>query len=87
MFDVEHQYACFVGASITFSGDAPLTVQDIEKVIVDKVLPKRPLEVALPFSRALLARTANAAPEAAFTLAPVLTKKGLEMQEKLRKGG
>jgi NADP-dependent 3-hydroxy acid dehydrogenase YdfG len=83
MLDLQVQYR---EAAMTFSGDAPLTVQDIERVIVDKVLPKRPLEVALPLSRALLARAANAAPEAALALAPSLTKKGLEAQEKLRKG-
>lgn len=84
MLDLQVNYR---EAAMTFSGDAPLTVEDIEKLVVDRVLPKRPLEVAIPFSRALLARAANAAPEAAFTLAPVLTKKGLEAQEKIKKGG
>lgn len=84
MLDLQVHYR---EAAMTFSGDAPLSVQDIEKVIFDKVLPKRPLEVALPLSRALLARAANAAPEAALALAPTLTKRGLEAQEKARRGG
>ncbi len=84
MLDLQVHYR---EAAMTFSGDAPLTVQDIERVVMDKVLPKRPLEVALPLSRALLARAANAAPEAALALAPSLTKKGLEAQEKVKRGG
>ncbi|MEZ4299336.1 MAG: SDR family oxidoreductase [Polyangiaceae bacterium] len=84
MLDLQVHYR---EAALTFSGDAPLTVEDIEKIIVDKVLPKRPLEVALPLSRALLARAAGAAPEAALALAPTLTKKGLAAQEKIRQGG
>lgn len=84
MLDLQVHYR---EAAMTFSGDAPLTVQDVEKVVLEKVLPKRPLEVAFPLSRALLARAAGAAPEAALALAPTLTKKGLEAQEKARKGG
>jgi 3-oxoacyl-[acyl-carrier protein] reductase len=83
MLDLQVHYR---EAAMTFSGDAPLTVQDVEKVILEKVLPKRPLEVAFPLSRALLARAANAAPEAALALAPSLTRKGLEAQEKAKKG-
>ncbi|MBK8252046.1 MAG: SDR family oxidoreductase [Polyangiaceae bacterium] len=84
MLDLQVHYR---EAALTFSGEAPLTVEDIEKVIIDRVLPKKPLEVALPLSRALLARAANAAPEAALALAPTLMKKGLAAQEKIRRGG
>lgn len=80
MLDLQVHYR---EAALTFSGDAPLTVQDIEKVIVEKILLKRPLEVALPLSRALLARAANAVPEAALALAPTLAKKGLKAQARI----
>jgi 3-oxoacyl-[acyl-carrier protein] reductase len=72
-------------AALTFSGDAPLTTDDIERLILDKVLPKRPLEVALPASRAALARLANAAPAVASRLAAALVKKGLANQERYRR--
>jgi 3-oxoacyl-[acyl-carrier protein] reductase len=74
-------------AAMTFSGDAPLTVHDVEKVVLEKVLPGRPLEIAFPLSRALLARAANTAPQVALALAPSLTRKGRAAQEKIKKGG
>lgn len=83
MLDLQVHYR---EAAMTFSGAAPLSVEDIEEVIVSKVLPHRPIEVALPLSRALLARAANTAPKLALALAPSLTKKGLDAQEKLRRG-
>ncbi len=71
-------------AALTFSGDKPLTVEDIERVIVDEVLVKRPLEVAIPLSRGYLARVANVLPQAAKVLGPLLQKKGLKAQAKAR---
>ncbi len=38
-------------AALTFSGSRPLTVQDIHRVLLEKVLPHRPLEATLPFHR------------------------------------
>src|SRR6185295_6401487 len=35
-------------AAMTFSGQRPLTVHDIERLIVDTVLPYKPLEAAIP---------------------------------------
>ena len=84
MLDLQVHYR---EAAMTFSGDAPLTVEDIEKLILEKVLPNRPMEVTLPLSRGLLARAATLAPKAALVLAPKLTKKGLEAQEKIRNRG
>ena len=73
-------------AAMTFSGPRPLTVEDIERLIVDTVLPHRPLEAALPLSRALLARIANAAPAAVQRLAPALLQKGMKAQERIKRG-
>ena len=72
-------------AALTFSGNRPLTVEDIESLIVDHVLPHRPLEAALPFSRAILARLANALPAATMRLAPSLLEKGRRRQEKIKR--
>ncbi len=84
MLDLQVHYK---EAAMTFSGNAPLSVKDIEKVIFEQVLPKRPMEVALPLSRGIMARAATLAPKAALLLAPELTKKGLKAQESLRKKG
>lgn len=84
MLDLQVHYP---EAAMTFSGDAPLTTEDIEKAVFEKVLPKRPMEIALPLPRGLLARLANTAPELALKLAPSLTKKGIKAQEKMRQKG
>jgi 3-oxoacyl-[acyl-carrier protein] reductase len=74
-------------AALTFSGARPLTVGDIARMILDHVLPHRPLEVTIPQGRGLLARAANTAPELARVLAPVLLKKGKKRQEEIRSSG
>jgi 3-oxoacyl-[acyl-carrier protein] reductase len=71
-------------AALTFSGTKPLTVFDIEKVLVEHVLPKRPLEVTIPLSRGLLARVGGAAPGLAGALYPMMKKKGLAGQKRSR---
>lgn len=81
MLDMQVDYP---EAAMTFSGDRPLTVDDIEEVLIEKILPGRPLEIAVPLSRGLLARLANTAPGVALRLAPQLTRKGRREQEKLK---
>lgn len=71
-------------AALTFSGHEALTVEDVERLIINKVLPHRPLEIAFPPSRAALARLANAAPGISRMVVPRLQKKGLEEQARLR---
>ncbi|MFT5431769.1 MAG: NADP-dependent 3-hydroxy acid dehydrogenase YdfG, partial [Myxococcota bacterium] len=56
MLDLQKDYA---EAALTFSGSRVLTVQDIADVILGRILTKRPVEVAIPASRALLAKAAN----------------------------
>lgn len=84
MLDLQVHYE---EAAITFSGDRPLTVDEIGALVVDQVLPRRPLEAALaaPAVRALAARLANTAPAAASVLGPLLTRKGRRAQEHLRR--
>lgn len=74
-------------AALTFSGPRALTVEDIEKVIVEHVLPDRPLEVGLPFSRSALARLANTAPGLAKLIAPAMLEQGRKRQEEIKKRG
>jgi 3-oxoacyl-[acyl-carrier protein] reductase len=84
MLDLQVDYE---EAAMTFSGDRPLTVEEIEQLVVDKVLPERPLEMVIPPSRGALARLANAAPSLSKRLAPLFLKKGLRRQAEIKRGG
>lgn len=83
MLDLQVDYP---QAALTFSGDQALTVEDISRVLIEHVLPDRPLEVTIPLGRGVLARFADAMPGVAMKLAPMLTKKGLKAQEKMKRG-
>jgi 3-oxoacyl-[acyl-carrier protein] reductase len=83
MLDLQVDYE---QAAMTFSGARALTVEDIEQVVIGTVLPHRPLEVALPISRGLLARVANTAPGLSRVLEPMLRRKGLQRQERIKRG-
>ena len=69
-------------AALTFSGQRPLTVAEVVDVIVGQVLRTRPLEVAIPTGRGLLARAGGLAPGLAQKLYPAMKKKGLDAQRR-----
>ncbi|WP_061230898.1 SDR family NAD(P)-dependent oxidoreductase [Leptospira weilii] len=77
MLDLQKDYK---QASMTFSGGRILTVEEVSKIILDKVLTKRPLEILIPGSRGILAKIGNAFPATAAILGPILRKKGLKKQ-------
>lgn len=73
-------------AAMTFSGNPnPLTPDDIVDAIFDHVLPGRPMELALPASRGVLARIANLMPDLSRILGPLLTRRGLAAQRTRRR--
>lgn len=72
-------------AALTFSGSRILSVADVADAIVRRVLPRRPLELHLPRSRALLARLADLFPGTALWLRPILERRGLARQQKIVK--
>jgi 3-oxoacyl-[acyl-carrier protein] reductase len=82
MLDLQVDYE---QAAMTFSGPRALTVEDIERAIIDEVLPNAPLELPLPFTRGAVARFATFLPAAAMTLGPLFTKKGRAEQVKRKK--
>ncbi len=84
MLDLQLDYK---EAALTFSGAKALTVQDIERLIIEKVLPKKPLEVVYPWSRGGLAKLASFFPGLSHFLAPALTKIGLSRQARGRGKG
>ncbi len=69
-------------AALTFSGDRPLTVDEVGRAVEEQVLPRRPREITIPTGRGLLARMGGIAPGASKVLYPLLKKKGLAAQEK-----
>jgi 3-oxoacyl-[acyl-carrier protein] reductase len=73
-------------AAMTFSGSRALTVEEIAELVIRRVLPQRPLEIAVPATRAFLARVANTAPQVSRLLAPVLIRKGKRKQRGIKRG-
>lgn len=84
MLDLQVDYE---QAAMTFSGPKALTVEDIERALLDEVLPHAPLELPIPFSRGAMARLATFLPAAVVKLAPLFTKKGRAEQEKRKRTG
>lgn len=81
MLDLQVDYA---EAAMTFSGARALTVQDIERVFIEEVLPNRPLEVTVPMTRGLIARLASFVPSAVIGLGPTFVGQGRKKQEALK---
>jgi len=67
-------------AAMTFSGNRFLTVADVSHAILTRALGKRPLEIYLPRSRAVLARLADLFPKTALWLRPMLERRGRAKQ-------
>ncbi|PJZ70671.1 3-ketoacyl-ACP reductase [Leptospira perolatii] len=77
MLDLQKDYE---EASMTFSGGKVLTVESVSKIIFDRVIPKKPLEVMIPTSRGLLAKIGNFFPNLNFLIGPSIRKKGRKKQ-------
>jgi 3-oxoacyl-[acyl-carrier protein] reductase len=71
-------------AAMTFSGGTPLTVEDIERAVLDCALVDRPMEMTVPLGRGLLARVANTAPALSRRLAPIFVERGKRAQSKIK---
>lgn len=72
-------------AAMTFSGNKVLRVEDIELLLFDKVIPKAPAEVMIPFSRGVFAKLGNLFPGLTDRLVVVLQNKGRKAQQKYYK--
>lgn len=83
MLDLQLDYR---EAELTFSGSRLLTPEDVVRAIVDVALPRRPLMLSLPRSRAFLARLADLFPRTAIWLEPLLRRIGRARQDRMRDG-
>lgn len=74
-------------ARIAFSGPRPLKVEEITSLIVDRVLPDKPIEVTLSptgSGRAFLSKLVGVAPMLAVPLEPIFSGMGSRVQERIR---
>lgn len=72
-------------ANLTFSGERVLSVQEITRVILDRAIAQKQVEVLYPRYRGFLGKLGNFFPQLAPIIAKVLEKKGqkkrLELQQ------
>jgi len=81
MLDLQEDYE---EAAMTFSNQSVLTADDVARAMTEDVLRRRPMEIALPSSRAWLAKLANAAPRGSGLLLPMMQRRGREFQRRRR---
>ncbi|MBI4563255.1 MAG: SDR family oxidoreductase [Planctomycetes bacterium] len=74
-------------AAMMFSCRRFLTVQDIARGILGRVLRSKPVEWVIPASRGWLARFADVFPESIFWVAPSFRRRGQARQNSLRSSG
>jgi 3-oxoacyl-[acyl-carrier protein] reductase len=72
-------------AAITFTAPRFLTAEEVSALILGKVLRRRPVLVAIPASRAWLARLADLFPRLAGFLAERLQKEGRRVQLRVQR--
>jgi 3-oxoacyl-[acyl-carrier protein] reductase len=63
-------------AALVFSTPKLFSVEDIARVILEKALPRQPLEIVIPAHRGWLAHLTNMFPQLAFALGPFFRKRG-----------
>jgi NADP-dependent 3-hydroxy acid dehydrogenase YdfG len=71
-------------AAMVFSGRSPLTVRDISRVIFERILKDRPVEVGIPAGRAFLARMAGAFPAVSRLMSRFMRRRGAREQQARR---
>ncbi len=82
MLDLQLDYP---EAALTFTAPRALTVDNVSRVILGRVLRQRPLLVTLPRWRGWLARLADLSPSSARLLASVMERQGLRKQQAMKK--
>jgi len=74
MFDKQLDYQ--KEAALTFSGGKVLTVEDMERVFFEQILPRKPVEIMVPNTRGWLAKVGNLMPGISTYMADYLAKIG-----------
>ena len=81
MLDLQLEYE---EAAWTFSGPRILQVDEVVSLIMDRVLTRRPTEVAIPWSRGFLARIGGVFPGLTRVIGRSLTSRGRKTQQRLK---
>ncbi|MBI1318745.1 MAG: SDR family NAD(P)-dependent oxidoreductase [Candidatus Hydrogenedens sp.] len=69
---------------LSFGGNKILTVEEVERAIIDDAIGKRKKEVILPYSMNFLARFCTAFPSVMGKITPYFEKKAQQKQERFR---
>ena len=69
-------------AAVGFSAPRILTVEDISRVVLGKVIKKKPLETSIPGHRGALCKIAGMFPGLTSSLFPVMAKQGLASMDR-----
>ena len=72
--------------ALTFSGRRALGVSEVVDAILGPVLRDRPMEIALPLSRGLIAKFGNAFPALGARALAGMTRSGLKRQQQIAAG-
>lgn len=76
-------------AALTFSGKRPLTVEEVSRAIIERAMPKRPLELVLDVpgtGQGLVAKIGNLVPDLNLWFGNRVAELGRSQQRKLRAG-
>jgi 3-oxoacyl-[acyl-carrier protein] reductase len=63
-------------AALVFSSPKLFSVEDIARVILERAIPHKPMEIVIPAHRGWLAHVTNMFPQLAFKLGPFFRKRG-----------
>ena len=77
MLDLQRDHEA---AALTFSGPRALSVDEVCDALLGRVLTARPMELALPFGRATMARLAGLFPALGAKTEPILRRAGRKKQ-------
>ncbi len=74
-------------AAIVFSSPKLLTVEQIAGAILDRALPRKPLEIIIPAHRGWMAHVTNIFPRLTFVLGPIYRRRGSKYRQALSEAG
>ncbi len=75
----------YKASALSFSGKKYLTVEDIEHAVFKRALAHKEVEILVPKGRGLTAKLGNFFPSIGFKLTKILSEKGLENLERIKR--
>ncbi|GAA5316093.1 MAG: hypothetical protein AseanaTS_12980 [Candidatus Pelagadaptatus aseana] len=81
---MDHQVGFGDHSRMVFSGNRPLTTEEVASVILGEVWDKQPMEVAIPKLKGALVRLLGLNPELGFKAFGLMARRGVKNLEKIR---